>query len=201
MDPYRRVLDGTQPVAASYDGAIAARLARIDSDRRMKTWRYVLIADLGVVIVFAIFMFVFIGSAVSGIYGSGVVIGAIAGILTFLGGARIAFGIAHRLRDLPPTREPDTQEANLADSLRSSGTPSPKAEREPLLTDVIFIIGGLCIIAVGYTQQFNDIPLSGDVRGTPEYHSAFLAISVILGLFCIVVGSIRLAQGLRRRGR
>ena len=55
-------------------------------------------------------------------------------------------------------------------------------------------------MAVGYTQQFNHIPYPpGDVRGTPEYHAAILAISVILGLFCIVVGSIRLALGLHRR--
>ena len=94
------VLDGAQPVAAPYDGAIAAWLARTDSDQRMKNWQHVLWADLGLAIVFALFMFVFFDDAVSKVFGgaAGLVMGAIAGVLTFLGGARIAFRIAHELR-------------------------------------------------------------------------------------------------------
>jgi hypothetical protein len=39
----------------------------------------------------------------------------------------------------------------------------------------------------------------GDVRGTPEFDAAVLAISAVTGLFLIAVGSIRLASGIRRR--
>jgi hypothetical protein len=159
-------------------------------------------ADIGVGIVFAIFMSIFIGSAVSGIFGStvGLVIGAITGILTLLGGARIAFGIAHGLRDLPPTPRPDVQKSGPADGLRWDGSRSPKWEREPLLTDVIMVIVGLGMIAGGYTRQFNAIHYpAGDVRGTPAFDAAVLTISVALGLVAIVVGSIRLARGVRRR--
>jgi uncharacterized membrane protein HdeD (DUF308 family) len=201
MNPDRGALDGIKPRAAPYDGAIAARLARTDPDHRMKNWQHVLWADLGLAIGFALFMFVFFDDAVSKVFGgaAGVVMGLIAGILTFLGGARIAFRIAHELRNLQPTPAPNPQKADLADALRSRGSRSPTWEREPLLTDVIAVFVGLFNIAVGYTQQFNAIQyLPGDVRGTPEYHSAVFTIFAIIGLFCIVVGSIRLAQGLRR---
>ena len=67
-------------------------------------------------------------------------------------------------------------------------------------TDVIMIIVGFGGIAVGYTREFNGINYPPvDVRGTPDYDAAVLALSVVLGLFAIVVGSIRLARGLRRR--
>jgi hypothetical protein len=166
----------------------------------MKNWQHVLWADIGLAIVFALFMFVFFDDAVSKVFGgaAGFVIGAIAGLLTFLGGARIAFLIAHKLRDLPPEPAPNVQKADPG--LRWDGSRSPNWEREPLLTDVIAIIVGLGVIAVGYTRQFNAIEyLPGDVRGTPEFDATILTISVVLGLFCIAVGSIRLAQGLRRR--
>jgi hypothetical protein len=168
----------------------------------MKTWPAVVCANLGLAIVFGVFMFVFLSDAVSKVYGSlvGLVIGALAGMITFLGGARIAFRMAHGLRDLPPMPTPNAQKADPADCLRRDGSRSPKGEREPLLTDVIAILVGLCNIAVGYTQQFNAIQyLPGDVRGTPEYRSATFTILAIIGLIAIAIGSIRLAQGLRRR--
>jgi len=196
------VLEGVQPAAASYDGAIAACPARTDSDQRMKNWRHVLWVDLGLAVGFALFMFVFFDDVVSKVVGgaAGLVIGAIGGILTFLGGARIAFRAAHELRDLPPTPAPNPQKVDSADGLGWDGLRTPTWERETLLTDVIAVFVGFFNIAVGYTQQFNAIQyLPGDVRGTPEYHSAVFTIFVIIGLFCIVVGSIRLAQGLRRR--
>jgi uncharacterized membrane protein YphA (DoxX/SURF4 family) len=75
-----------------------------------------------------------------------------------------------------------------------------KGQREPLLTDVIAIFVGLGNIAVGYTQQFNTIQYPpGDVRGTPAYHSAVFAILAVVGVIAVVIGFIRLAQGLRRR--
>jgi hypothetical protein len=202
MDPDRGSLDGTEPVAAPYDGAIAGCHARTDSDGHMKNWQLELVADLVVAIGFAIFMSLFIGSAVSAIFGStvGLMIGAIAGILTFFGGARIAFRIAHGLRDLPPTPRPDPQIADPADQPDWDGSPSPKWEREPLLTDVMFVFVGLGVIAVGYGWQFNAIKYRpGDIRATPEFDAAMLTIAVVGGLFFIVVGSIRLVQGLRRR--
>jgi hypothetical protein len=202
MDPNHGVLDGIQPVAAPYDGAIAAHPARTDTDQRMKSWQYVLMADLGLAIVFAVFMFVFFDDAVSKVFGGavGLAIGAIAGILTFLGGARIAFGLAQGLRDRPPTPRPGPQKADPADGLRWDGSRRAKWEREPLLTDVIMVLVGLGGIAVGYGRQFNAIDYPpGDVRGTPSFDADFLAITVVTGLFAIVVGSIRLVQGLRRR--
>jgi hypothetical protein len=162
----------------------------------MKKWQDVLWADLGLAIVFAVFMFVFFDDAVSKVIGAaaGLLIGAIAGIFTFLGGARIA----RKLRDLPPTPAPNAQKTDPG--VRRDGSRSRKWEREPLLTDVIAIMVGLGGIAVGYTRQFNAIEYPrGDVRGTPEFDATFLTISIVFGLFAIVVGSIRLVQGLRRR--
>jgi hypothetical protein len=167
----------------------------------MKNWQHVLWADLGIAIAFALFMFVFFDDAVSKVFGDAVggVVGAIAGLLTLLGGTRIAFRLAHQLRERPPMPGPYPR-TNPADRLRWDGSRSPKWERERLLTDVIAVFVGLCNIAVGYTQQFNAIQYPpGDVRGTPEYHSAVFTILAIIGLIAVAIGSTRLALGLRRR--
>jgi hypothetical protein len=168
----------------------------------MKNCQHVLWANLGLATVFALFMFVFFDDAVSRVFGGGVglVIGVLVGIFTFLGGARIAFRSAQRLRDLRPVPTSNPQKADPANGLRWDGSRSPKWAREPLLTDVIAVFVGLGNIAVGYTQQFNAIQYPpGDVRGTPAYHSAVFAIVAVIGLIAVAIGSIRLAQGLRRR--
>ena len=75
-------------------------------------------------------------------------------------------------------------------------------QREPIQTDVAMVIAGPVVFAIGYLIQFNNIPYAGgDYRGTPAYGAAVLAISAIAGLFLVVVGSIRLVQGLRCRRR
>ncbi len=75
-------------------------------------------------------------------------------------------------------------------------------KREPIQTDVAMVIAGPIIFAVGYLIQFNNIPYApGDYRGTPAYGATVLAISAVAAVFLIVVGTIRLVQGLRDRRR
>jgi hypothetical protein len=91
---------------------------------------------------------------------------------------------------------PSEQQADPADDRRSN------RQREPIQTDVAMMIGGPIVFAIGYLIQSDNIPYTpGDYRVTPAYGAAVLAISAIAGVFLVVVGSIRLLQGLRSRRR
>jgi hypothetical protein len=197
MDPDRGSLDGTEPVAAPYDGAIAACPARIDCDGHMMNWRLVLIADLGVAIGLAIFMSVFIGSAVSTLFGStvGLVFGAIAGILTFFGGARIAFGIAHGLRDLPPTPRSDPQNADPADG---RGGPPAMRSANPRWLYAVLVVVGLATVFAGLTDTSGpQCGVPGLWKCLPGVIFAGRALSIGVGTAFVGMGILHLVAGRR----
>jgi hypothetical protein len=75
-----------------------------------------------------------------------------------------------------------------------------QTNREPLLSDVIGMVVGVGLIAVAYGRQFNQIQyLPGDNRAEPWFDPALAIIFTVAGVFCFVVASIRLLQGLRAR--
>ena len=72
--------------------------------------------------------------------------------------------------------------------------------RESLATDVIFIVGGLGGIAAAFLRLGNDIEyLPNDPRSQPWFDPLVSAIFGLTSVFFLVVGAIRLAQGLRDR--
>jgi hypothetical protein len=76
------------------------------------------------------------------------------------------------------------------------------AQREPLLTDVIFMLAGVGAIAVAVRRLGNDIEyLPNDIRSQPWFDPLFSSIIALLGLCFFLVGAIRLLQGLRERNR
>jgi hypothetical protein len=73
-------------------------------------------------------------------------------------------------------------------------------DRETLTTDVIAIVVGLGGIAGSILLLGNNIVyLPGDVRGQPWYDPLTSLILGLGSLFFLIVGVIRLAQGLRNR--
>jgi ascorbate-specific PTS system EIIC-type component UlaA len=70
----------------------------------MKKWQLVLGANLAIAVAVATFMFLFFEDATSRVFGpdTGRAIGGVAGLLTFLGGGRIALGTSKRVRDRLP---------------------------------------------------------------------------------------------------
>jgi hypothetical protein len=72
--------------------------------------------------------------------------------------------------------------------------------RESLQTDVGIIIAGPVVIAIAFQRLGNNIEyLPSDPRGQPGFDVAVIAIAVVLGVFLITFGTIRLVQGLRDR--
>ncbi len=74
------------------------------------------------------------------------------------------------------------------------------ARREPLLTDVIFMLFGVLGIAVAIARLGNNIEyLPSDVRTEPWFDPLVSSIMVLISLFFLIVGAIRLLQRLRER--
>jgi hypothetical protein len=75
-------------------------------------------------------------------------------------------------------------------------------EREPLRTDVIFMLAGVGAILVAMGRLGNNIEyLPNDVRSQPWFDPLFSSIIALLGLFFFLIGAIRLLQGLRERNK
>jgi dipeptide/tripeptide permease len=74
------------------------------------------------------------------------------------------------------------------------------SSREPLITDLIFIVVGLGGIAGAVLRLGNNIVYPpGDPRSQPWFDPLVSAILGLASLFFLVVGSIRIIQGLRDR--
>ena len=74
------------------------------------------------------------------------------------------------------------------------------SEREPLLTDALFILVGVLGIFITIGSLGNNIEyLPSDVRSQPWFDPLVSSIMVVVSLFSLIVGTIRLLQGLRDR--
>ena len=167
----------------------------------MNNSQLALAARLGLAGGIGLFTFAFVTSAVGNIRDGSVSasVGAFAGMLTFAGGALIAFRSAREDGDRPPPTGREVQGHQLLGEERRAEA----SYREPLLTDALMILAGPRFIAVGYLKLIeNNIPYPpGDYRLTQGYHELMFVLGLIIGVFLSVLGSIRLAFGLRRRRR
>ena len=78
--------------------------------------------------------------------------------------------------------------------------PSKPTDRETLTTDVLIIVVGLGGIAVAVLRLGNNIVyLPDDVRSQPWYDPLVSLILALGALFFLMVGLVRLVQGLRSR--
>jgi uncharacterized membrane protein YdjX (TVP38/TMEM64 family) len=76
------------------------------------------------------------------------------------------------------------------------------AQREPLLTDVLFMLGGVLGIAIAMATLGNNIVyLPNDVRSQPWFDPLVSSIMVLLSLFIFILGAVRLLQRLRERNK
>ncbi len=76
------------------------------------------------------------------------------------------------------------------------------SEREPLLTDVLFILVGVLSIPIAIARLRNDIAyLPTDARSEPWFDPLVSSLIVVVGLIFLIVGGIRLIRGLRERKR
>jgi hypothetical protein len=74
------------------------------------------------------------------------------------------------------------------------------SRREPLLTDVIFILVGVLSIPVAISGLRNHLMyLPGDVRSEPWFDAFVSSLQVVVGLIFLIVGGVRLVLGLRER--
>jgi hypothetical protein len=85
---------------------------------------------------------------------------------------------------------------------RTGRRPLVRLPKEPFLTDIIFMIGGVCGIAAAMAFLGNNIEyLPTDTRSQPWFLPLTSSIGVALGLFAFLVGAIRLLLHVRARRR
>ena len=74
--------------------------------------------------------------------------------------------------------------------------------REPLLTDLIFMLCGVAAIAIAISSLDNSIEyLPNDIRSQPWFYPLVSSIQALLGVILFVVGAVRLMHGLRDRNK
>jgi uncharacterized ion transporter superfamily protein YfcC len=77
-----------------------------------------------------------------------------------------------------------------------------KSASEVRFTNLMFILGGVLMIAVAIGRLDNNIEyLPTDVRSQPWFDPLLSSIGAILGLFFVVVGTLRLLRDRRRNKR
>ena len=153
----------------------------------MLNWRLVLWGDLWLALIVATFVTILVGSATTNLAGAdlGLVTGLVAGVLTFIAGARMAFRIALGLRDL--RRLPDALDRHR----RPDGSRVPLWARDSALTEILCIVVGIAVLLLANVQLAYPI---GELRGLTPF-----VLTVLIGAVGMAFGTIRLIQRWRAR--